>query len=137
MKIHGFILECAQWVQVFHIFIGAEEVVVCIIMVVTNDPGVLALLLVKYVLKGYEFSIINEHHVFDLHDRIGQRHLSPIPVILQELLKVNRLIIFNAADYAIYPLSHSCGLTQFRGSTALTQICWLAFESAECIRHLS
>ena len=69
MKIHGFILECAQWVQVFHVFVGAEKVVVCII--ITTDPGVLAFLLVKYILKGYEFSIINEHHVFDLHDRIG------------------------------------------------------------------
>ena len=72
MKILGFQPECAQVVQIFHVFISTEIVILLMItMVVRNDLGVLALLLVKYVLERYEFSVIYEHHIFDLRNRIG------------------------------------------------------------------
>ena len=91
MECDRHIMKGAKRVRLLTMLVVLQTKVVLLstsIVLVSLDFGGLALLVVEDILEGDDCFLVDEHHILNLHDGVGNAELSSIPVLLEETLEV-------------------------------------------------
>ena len=101
MILNWLIIECAVRVDLLAlmmIVLKPDLVVDLVGLSDSLDFGVVSFFVVEDVLKGHNALLIDQHHVFHLHDGVRNTGFCPFSVALEQLLEVNSPILVVLED---------------------------------------
>ena len=101
MIFYRLIIECTMWVDFLSLMVILLEPDLVIYLVTLLDPlnlGVISFFVVEDVLKGHYALLIDQHHVFHLHDGVRNTCFCAISVALEQLFEVNSSLLVILED---------------------------------------